>query len=107
MLDRDGFAAKGDRAIAQERAYHLDCLAHSRHRLGVVDAVLGLDLDLVAGTEAEHEAAAGEMINARRGHRDRRALRTKTLLIAVPRRIRVVVSAHAVSSENWSPPCPS
>ena len=107
MFDRDGFAAIGDRAVAQERAYHLDGLAHPRHRLGVLDAVLGLDLDLVAGAEAEHEAAVGEMIDARRGHRDRRGAATKTLLIAVPKRIRVVASAHAVSSENWSPPWPS
>ena len=35
------------------------------------------------------------------------ALRTKTLLIAVPSRIVFVDNAQAVSMENWSPPCPS
>jgi len=72
MLDGDRLAAKGDRAVAQQRANHLDGFTHSRYRLGVVDAVLDFDLDLVAGAKAEHEAAVGKMIDARRGHRNRR-----------------------------------
>jgi hypothetical protein len=35
------------------------------------------------------------------------ALRTKTLLMLVPKPILLVASAQAVSTENWSPPCPS
>ena len=35
------------------------------------------------------------------------ALRTNTLEMAVPRRIRDVAVAHAARMANWSPPCPS
>ena len=35
------------------------------------------------------------------------AVRTNTLLMAVPSRMRLVRSAHAASIANWSPPCPS
>jgi hypothetical protein len=35
------------------------------------------------------------------------AVRTKTLLMLVPRRMREVRIAHAARIANWSPPCPS
>ncbi len=35
------------------------------------------------------------------------AVRTKTLLMLVPSRMREVRVAHAASSANWSPPWPS
>jgi hypothetical protein len=72
MLDGDGLAAKGDLTVAQKCTNDFHSLAHARYRLGVVDAMLDLDLDLVAGAKAKHEAAVGKMIDARRGHRNRR-----------------------------------
>ena len=35
------------------------------------------------------------------------AVRTNTLLMAVPSRMRLVRSAQAARIANWSPPCPS
>ena len=35
------------------------------------------------------------------------ALRTNTLEMLVPSRMRSVDTAHAASTANWSPPCPS
>jgi hypothetical protein len=35
------------------------------------------------------------------------AMRTKTLLMLVPRRMREVRIAQAARIANWSPPCPS
>ena len=35
------------------------------------------------------------------------AVRTNTLVMAVPRRTRLVRRAQAARTANWSPPCPS
>ena len=35
------------------------------------------------------------------------AVRTNTLVMAVPRRTRLVRRAQAARMANWSPPCPS
>jgi hypothetical protein len=73
-------------------------------RLPIGNAVLGLYLDLVARTKNRppDKSATEEAAIAIVG-----AVRTKTLLILVPSRMREVRIAQAARIANWSPPWPS
>ena len=57
VLDGDGLALERHLAVPEQAAHDLGGLPHARHRLAVDETVLGLDLDLVAGAEAQNEPA--------------------------------------------------
>ena len=52
----------GDLAVSEEGADDVDVFPESRDGFFVGDAVLALDLDLVAGAEAQDESALGKVV---------------------------------------------
>ena len=70
VADVQGFALVGYLAIAEEGADDVDVLAESGDGEGVGDAVLALNLDLMAGPETQDETTVGEVVEAGGGHGD-------------------------------------
>ena len=69
--------------------------------------MLGLDLLAVARAQSEDEAPAERWSSVAAAMAMVGAVLTNTLLMLVPRRMRVVTAAAAPSTANWSPAWPS
>jgi hypothetical protein len=71
-LNADGLALKAHAPFTDQFADDCNRLAGAGQRLAVHHPMLGFDLRLVTGPEAQNEAAAGQVGNGGGGHRDRR-----------------------------------
>lgn len=95
-FDADGFALVADPAVLQQPANHLDRFPDVRQRLALRHAVLGLWLDQTPRinrppVKSSSVAAAMAIVGA---------VRTKTLVMLVPRKMREVWLAAAASTTN-------
>ena len=106
-VDVQDFALVGDLAVPEEGADDVDVFPEPGNGEVVRDAVLTLDLDLVARAEAQDESALEKWSRQAAAMAMVGALRTKTLTMDVPSLILSVARAQAVRVVNWSPPWPS
>ena len=70
--DAKRLALIADPSLLQQLANHLDGFPNTSERLAINHAVLGFDLDLVARPDAKDKSSAGQIVERRGRHGNRR-----------------------------------
>ena len=89
-LDPDGLALIADPSLLQQPADHLYRFPDAGQGFAIGHAVLGFDLHLVARPDAKDESSACQLSRVGAAMAIVGAVRTKTLVILVPSRMREV-----------------